>query len=714
MKLTNRLGWVGLLLLVSLPALADSVDYQTISAAAQKTNDLSRQALVMIFGQVVVDPFAPSEPTLIGSLFAIINGFLGVLAMFWFLTITVKTIVKAGHQGQVFNGGRSALYPIMTFAGFITIVPTQSGWSLAQLTMLWATSVMGIGSANLLTDKAVDMMDSGYSMVTQPTAPSTRSAARGIFEMNLCKYAINSELESLYADGVANTPLMTTKGGNGQYDTGNGSAVCGSAKTPNTGRTGTWNLLFDSDVDTSGVITAQHQALDTMQSTLDQAAQAFVETYLSKRDQDVGSFQNVETQIQNAAAAYENTVNLAINKIDFKDTLQSQLSSQLKSSGWVALGSWYHTFATANNKTNDVAKATPVVTGMSNMGEHGTGDLYNEVFAAYKAQVQNSTYTPPLGTQIAKDDGAAATAADPDSVFVGFFNKPMQKAISSIATWEIGTDASFSNQVNPLIKMQQVGDVTLDVTATLTTVYAVAVGAASATSNSILGKLGGIFAINGGAVAKDVLNSLAPIFFFLMFALMAIGFSLAVFLPAVPFLFWMMGVFNWLVSVLVGCAAGPMWAATHLGAEEDKGSRSAYGYIFLIDMMLRPSLMVLGFFFASVTVVAGGTILNLLFASALANANADSMVGIFKAIGWLMIYARIATFGVTRLFGLQASLADYVISFLGGREGANLMGGMVDNMKGMFGAAGTGAQRAPGIKMQTNKPSEGGNGDGIQ
>nr|WP_260630653.1 DotA/TraY family protein [Pseudomonas syringae] len=97
-------------------------------------------------------------------------------------------------------------------------------------------------------------------------------------------------------------------------------------------------------------------------------------------------------------------------------------------------------------------------------------------------------------------------------------------------------------------------------------------------------------------MVKDVLGALAPMFYFVMFALLAIGFSLAVFLPAVPFLFWMMGVFNWVVSVLVGCAAGPMWAATHLGAEEDKGSRSAYGYIFLIDMMLRPSLMVLGFF----------------------------------------------------------------------------------------------------------------------
>ncbi|WP_183142522.1 DotA/TraY family protein, partial [Pseudomonas coronafaciens] len=264
MNLLKRFWWVGLLLVFSVPAMADSVDYQTIAAAAQKPNDLSRQALVMIFGQVAVDPFAPSQPTLIGSLFAIINGFLAVLAMFWFLTITMKTIVKAGHQGQFFAGGRSALYPIMTFGGFIMILPTQSGWSLAQLVMLWATSTMGIGSANLLTDKAVDMMDSGYSMVTQPTAPVTRGAARGIFEMNLCKYAINRELQALYGDGEANTPLITTKGGNGQYDTGNGSAVCGSAKTPNTGRTGTWNLLFDSDVDTSGVITAQHQALDTM------------------------------------------------------------------------------------------------------------------------------------------------------------------------------------------------------------------------------------------------------------------------------------------------------------------------------------------------------------------------------------------------------------------------------------------------------------------
>ncbi|MBD8577594.1 DotA/TraY family protein [Pseudomonas syringae] len=714
MNFIKRFWWVGLLLMIfSLPTLASTVSYQTISGAAQKNTDLSRQALVMIFGDVVLNPFKPSQRTLIGSLFAILNGILATVAVAWFLTITVKAFVKAGHEGQVFGPGRTFIHPIMTFFGFMMIVPTASGWSMSQLIMLWATSIMGIGSANLLTNQAVDMMSSGYSMVVQPTAPSTRSAARGIFEMNLCKYATNQELRSLYVDGTARTALMQTQGSNGQYTITNGSAVCGSAKIPETPRSTAWLPIFDNKVNTASIVTAQRRALDTMQTTLDRSANLFVNTYLTKRDKDTGTFQDAETQIQNAASAYEQTVNQAINQINYKDTLKNQLSSQMKSYGWVALGSWYNTFATANSKTSAVANATPIVSGKSHLGETGTSDLYNQVFAAYQSQIQNSRYTPPLGTQTSKSDGAAATAADPNAVFVGVFGSPMQDLTNSFATMSLGTSASFSNQVNPLIKMQEIGDYTLSAAELAMAAYAGTWAIASAASNSAVGWASKIFAIDAGAVVKDVMGALAPFFYFVMFSLMAIGFTLAVYLPAIPFLTSMIGVFNWLVSVLVSCAAGPMWGATHLGAEEDKGSRSAYGYIFLIDMMLRPSLMVLGFFFASVAVVAGGTLLNLLFASALANANADSIVGLVKMIGWLMLYARIATFGVTRLFGLQATLADYVISFLGGRDGANLMGGMVDNVKGMFVSAGSGAQRAPSVRLPSS-PKPGGDSDGVR
>lgn len=704
MKLLTKIQAAALLCAASCPAFADGVDYQTISDAASKTSDLSRQALVMIFGDVVITPFQPGQATLIGSLFALLNGVLCTVALVWFLTVTLKTLFKGGQEGKVFSQGRTWLHPVMSLAGFMTLIPTASGWSLSQLIMLWAASTMGIGSANLLTDKAADMISGGMSLVVQPTAPSTRSAARAVFEMNLCKYATNRELSSLYQDGQARTALMQTKGGNGDYTTGNGSAVCGSARIPETSE-GVMESLFGSAVNTASVTAASRSALDTMQSTLDAAAQAYVDAYLSKRDQDSGTLIDPETTIQNAAAAYETTVNNALNQLNYKDSLQSQLTTQLRAYGWISLGAWYNTFATANSKTSEVANASPVTSGASLHGETGTGDLYHQVFTAYRSQVQNSTYTSPLGTQTAKDDGAALNATDPDAVFVSFYKSPMQKITNTIATNEIGTSADFSHQVNPLIKMQTIGDYTLGATEAALTAYTLTLAAASTADNSVLGKIGGLIFVNPGAVVKDVLTELSPPFYFVMLLLFAVGFSLAVFLPAVPFLYWMVGVFNWIVSVMVGCAAGPMWSATHLGAEEDKGSRSAYGYIFLIDMMLRPSLMVLGFFFASAAVMAGGTILNLLFGTALANANADSIIGVFKMAGWLLIYARIATFGVTRVFGLQATLADYVITFLGGAGMAGIMGGLVDDVKGMFAAAGGGARRTPALQTVQNSGS---------
>jgi len=57
------------------------------------------------------------------------------------------------------------------------------------------------------------------------------------------------------------------------------------------------------------------------------------------------------------------------------------------------------------------------------------------------------------------------------------------------------------------------------------------------------------------------------------------------------------------------------------------------------------------------------------------------------------------------VFGLQATLADYVITFLGGAGMAGIMGGMVDDVKGMFVAAGGGSRRVPGLQSVPNRPS---------
>ncbi len=47
--------------------------------------------------------------------------------------------------------------------------------------------------------------------------------------------------------------------------------------------------------------------------------------------------------------------------------------------GWVTLGAWYQTFATANQRLAELADRAPAVTSMSSLGEVGDTDLFSAV-----------------------------------------------------------------------------------------------------------------------------------------------------------------------------------------------------------------------------------------------------------------------------------------------------------------------------------------------
>ncbi|WP_043915184.1 DotA/TraY family protein, partial [Candidatus Regiella insecticola] len=186
-----------------------------------------------------------------------------------------------------------------------------------------------------------------------------------------------------------------------------------------------------------------------------------------------------------------------------------------------------------------------------------------------------------------------------------------------------------SDQINPLLSMKAIVDYTLGGATSVFSAYTGAKVLTALGKGNLAGNV--INTITGaGDAASSLLEAIGPVVYFLVFVLLSIGFSLSIYLPFIPFIYWISAATNWIVGVLgvlIGATAGSLWAATHLGGEEDRGSRSAYGYVFLIDVMLRPMLMVFGFLFASLVVVAVGTLLNTLFASALANVQVDSITG---------------------------------------------------------------------------------------
>ncbi|MGI1517754.1 DotA/TraY family protein [Escherichia coli] len=720
MKILLRALCAGLAI-SSLPAMA-SVTYQDIVSAATNPDDLSRQALVTIFGDVVTNPLSTSAPTLIGSMFGAFNSIIAVLAVVWFMFIGIRHVVRSGHQGQVFSTGRDIVGTLSVVAGFLMIVPTGNGWSIAQLIMLWGASIMGVGSANVMVQLAADNIANGYSMTVQPVQVSTRTAARGIFEMELCKYAVNAGLNDFNQTAKSSTSLMTesakTASGNYTVTVSNGSGICGSASLSVEGNgttdQSTIGKFFNpfSKNEYSGVISAQRAAMDNMISDMDNAASEFVTTFLEKRNSGNGTLPDIETRIQRAADEYERAVQKSLPIDNGEQSRKEALKSYLTTYGWVTLGAWYQTFATANQRLAELADRAPAVTSMSSLGEVGDTDLFSAVMGAYKTQLQNSTYTPTIGTITTQDESNAANSTDPQSVVMKSIAPTILKWTNQAATEWSGTGTT-SNQVNPLIKMKNIGDYTLGTTEILWTGYTTVRVLATMGDNSIFGKAVNLFSgLPKGFVA--LLDAAAPPIYFLLFLLFCAGFSLSIYLPFIPFIFWMTGIGNWIVSVLIGCTAGPLWAATHLGTSEDRGSRAAYGYIYLIDSMIRPPIMVFGFFFASVAIIAVGTILNALFGAALVNVQFNSLTGIFSLAGFLLIYARICTTSVAAIFALQAYLPDHVINFLGGREGANTLGSMANSVKEIFIGGSRNIRHTPGMKTDRLKDKGSDDKDGIK
>ncbi|EDJ5019314.1 hypothetical protein GE786_16520, partial [Salmonella enterica] len=700
----------------AVPAMA-SVTYQDIVSAATNSDDLSRQALVTIFGDVVTNPLSTSSPTLIGNMFGVFNGIISVLAVIWFAFIGIRHVVRSGHQGQVFDTGRDIVGTLSVVSGFLMIVPTGNGWSLAQLIMLWGASIMGVGSANIMVQLAADNIANGYSMTVQPVQVSTRTAARGIFEMELCKYAINSGLNDFNQTARSSTSLMTesskTAGGNYTVTVSNGSGICGTASLSVEGN-GTTNQssiskFFNpfSSTEYNSVIAAQRTAMDNMIRDMDSTANEFVTTFLEKRNTGNGTLPDIETRIQRAADDYERAVQKALPADNNEQSRKEALKSYLTTYGWVALGAWYQTFATANQRLAELADRAPAVTSLSSLGEVGDTDLFVAVTGAYKTQLQNTSYTPPLGTVTSADEQLLSNTNTPQDALIKPTEKFGQWLTNSLATeWsETGTS---SNQVNPLIKMKNIGDRTMvaaeGIWVTYTTARVLVAGGEKSFLGKVLNNLTSVL-----STANALLEALAPPVYFLLFLMFCAGFSLSIYLPFIPFIFWMTGIGNWISSVLIGCTAGPLWGATHLGTSQDRGSRAAYGYIYLIDSMIRPPLMVFGFFFASVAIIAAGTILNVLFGPALTNVQINSFTGIFSLAGFLLIYARICTTIVAAIFALQAYLPDHVINFLGGRDGANTLGNLASSVKDIFAGSNRNIRHAPGVREQRLKNIKSGN-----
>lgn len=699
-----------------------------ISGAAQRSADKSRQALVAIFGNVVNDPLsaAGGTDTPLAGIFMVTNSTLlvvgGIIACYHFL----RKISQTAHDGTAFDQQKHILWgPIRILWGVASVVPTPNGWSVAQLLMLWGASIMGVGTANLAVDQAVSAFNDGSSMVMQPVLPSTVDVSRAVFEASLCMHGINLGLTEATNNGALipfNEYVQRQPTANG-FVLKNHSFVCGGSDLPNSfDSTPATNSWFSSNIPVEQLRQAHLTALKEMQGVLDAGAKGFVTAVLQRQIDGTTNIPSAETIIHDAAQKYETTVNMTAATFQGNiKALAASLSSSLSESGWWTLGAWYQTFAQANTKLSSAVASKASTYGMGPVGDPATLHLYAAAMLAYKAQQGISTYTPPLGTNSTGDYTKTVSATEASKVIGGIFSAPGQRLADALVN--VNFDGAGLGQVNPLIKMKNIGDYILGTAQTAVAVWGAIKGIAYLKEKNILA---GIFAKIANFVVKSddgslgMLDALSPIIIMIIVALFLLGGALSVYLPFVPFIVWFGAAINWLIVVGEAVIAAPLWAITHVNGNggDGLGEKSTYGWIFLLNVMLRPLLMVCGFFLAGACLIAGGTLLNQLFGVGIANVQFDSITGLATILFMLAIYASMATNLVHSCFNLVFIVPDQVINWIGGHASSAL--GRDDNDKVRHTVAMFSGRLDEALNRYANRPREGDNrrrpqrGDGFK
>lgn len=406
----------------------------------------------------------------------------------------------------------------------------------------------------------------------------------------------------------------------------------------------------------------------------------------------------------------------------------------MKKFGWFGAGAWYATLAEVNAAVAQAAQSvsfTPVPMGIKN-----TDGGYNTALDAVLTGLNSSSAA-------ASSDASNASSAAGDSswqglcrIVAGSISPPGYRPTGNcslgqtfamdlidMSTAGAGGATSTSNgswstngelrMIDPIIAMKNMGDYMMVAAESLFTVYSYLNEITDDSSGTnIVGSA--IKKVAGGTIGTVLapLKALGPLLPAIVGGLFIVGMIMSLWIPMIPFVNWWGGLVQYLTIFFEGIAAGPIWAFVHLDANgEGMGQRTETGYLFIINMLFRPFLMLLGFVAAAALIMVMGSFLFWLYPSVMSNVQGNSITGIFSVIGFLLIFWILMHTLVTTLSNLSVLLPDQALAWAGKAIGAQLGRDAEQGTRGQFMAFGRFGQNGMSGAMA---PKRGGVADGPQ
>lgn len=366
--------------------------------------------------------------------------------------------------------------------------------------------------------------------------------------------------------------------------------------------------------------------------------------------------------IYTAIGNYENALGTMASSITVTQSLANWLSSA-KSSGWIDAGSFFFAIAHLNQRLSEQMNHGfdyfgPAVDSIADpsMGTGGftlrqalssTQAYYDRSIAVASATAGN----PPTAAQMAAASGAISSGGGVMAKIVSILSAPVQNSVSAFAQGVSDGD--------PIISLSNYGGTVIgavELAATSLAGFELATNATLGASKGISRGLEAVPVIGGviGGAVDSLSSSMSAgfkvlksfgnkAFFSVAIPLIIFGGELQYVIPMTPYIVWTISIMTWMIMIIVALFGIPIWGIMHAMPEGDGfiSAEARNGYTFLLDLFLRPSLMLAGFFMSYEVLEAMAKLVVWGYSSALSSITETSITGI---VGFIFLFGILANF----------------------------------------------------------------------
>ncbi len=726
-------------ILSAMSTLAFAADSgNTLPTLFQPTKeDVSVYYLGALFGNQLVP--GGGDMHLLSYVFEVFNQIALAVGLTIVTYVLITGVLNTAAQGKPLGEKMNAVWmPIRMVVGISLLIPKAgTGYCLAQASVMWLI-LQGVGAADAVWSRALDYFQDGGAIYADEKSEYTKenymneqnmryaySSEEQVLRNTTCMAAHNasdaagiSGKYTVYSSGAGDNYKYVNYGNENAWEDKTGGQECGYIE------------IKVADKDPEGnPIDEQQQSLIARTYTngfldMSNSLQKISEFLASDEGDDVTQWE--PDHFPEARAIGAVFVNYLMGANNILNPNQQNVGNgrdkkldELRKYGWILAGHYYMTLTSFNDNLQTITVNFP--DRHIENPESGTGQEYETAITnaknfwgcetaagnncakdhPYSFMQWGERYAVPGYEQLDpgvadEQDNYRLTKKEVEQIATNIQNLADTKGSFTLqpvwymaqitgfgSTEGYGGGSGFSQ--DPIYKAASFGG-----KLTETAVAMVMVTLALYLGLAIIGALSaGSCYVNpfGTATMFGLLITIifsAPIIFGIAAFLYGQGVMLGVALPLIPYTIFLVGSIGWFMAVIESIVAAPLIAIGLIfpEANQDIMGKAEPAIMMILNLMLRPSLMVIGFVAAMILTWIAVDLLNAAFYLFLKD-GANIETTLFGYIVLTMAYIALLLTVVAKIYDLITELPNRTLAWIGDRtQGQAGAGEMISQMKG--------------------------------